>query len=80
MCGGGFGLGAQAAGLAVGAVRANQDRGLQRLGRAVGERNLEFDVSGQLAEGDNALDFAELGTPTLPRGGEGLLETEGIEA
>jgi len=67
------GLG-EAAGLAVGAVGADEDGGGDGFG-AGGGGDVEFDVRGEFADGGDGFDFAEVGA-----GVEGLGEAIGVEA
>ncbi len=69
----------EAAGLAVGAVGADQDRGAQSFG-AVGGGDVELDAVGSFAEGEDAVDLAELDAAAWRAASEGLLEAEVVEA
>jgi len=66
------------AGLAVGAVGADEDRGTEGFG-AAGGGDVELDAIGEFTEGDDAVDLAQLDTAALARGEEGLLKAEVVE-
>ena len=69
----------EAAGLAVGAVGADEDGGAEGFG-AARSGDVEFDGVGELAQGGDAVDLAEFDAAALTRGEEGLLEAEVVEA
>ncbi len=69
----------EAAGLAVGAVGADEDGGAEGFG-AAGGGDVELDGVGRFAEGEDAVDLAQLDAASLAGGEEGLLEAEGVEA
>jgi len=69
----------EATGLAVGAVGADEDGGAESFG-AAGGGDVELDEVGGFAEGEDAVDLAELDAAALARGKEGLLEAEVVEA
>jgi len=69
----------EAAGLAVGAVGADEDGGAEGFG-AAGGGDVELDGIGEFAEGEDSVDLAQLNAAALARGEEGLLQAEVVEA
>jgi len=67
------------AGLAVGAVGADEDGGAESF-EAKGGGDVQLDGIGELADGDDAADLAQLDTAALACGEERLLEAEVVEA
>ena len=72
--------GGETAGLAVAAVGADEDWSDEGLCRAVGKGDVQLDVGGELAEGEDGVDAAEFGTAIVAARSECLLQAEMVEA